>query len=154
MNQSIKQTNQSINQPINQPINKSINQPIKENNERRNKERNKPVGFYGPIAPPGPNACRTSCPIPTSERAQIPNFWTLSILNLWTCPMSSFWTYLFAVRLFHTLPAANGVVRCATGTPQRMVLAPRMGCRVHTCIIAIGADFKMYLLHQFCSNRV
>jgi len=28
------------------------------------------------------------------------------------------------------------------------------GCRVHTCVIAIGADFKMYLLRQFCSNRV
>jgi len=28
------------------------------------------------------------------------------------------------------------------------------GCRVHTCAMAIGADFKMYLLRQFCSNRV
>jgi len=28
------------------------------------------------------------------------------------------------------------------------------GCCVHTCVIAIGADFKMYLLRQFCSNRV
>jgi len=28
------------------------------------------------------------------------------------------------------------------------------GCRVHTCIMAIRADFKMYLLRQFCSNRV
>ena len=27
-------------------------------------------------------------------------------------------------------------------------------CRVHTCIMPIGADFKMYLLRQFCSNRV
>ena len=28
------------------------------------------------------------------------------------------------------------------------------GCHVHTCIMAIGADFKMYLLHHFCLNRV
>jgi len=28
------------------------------------------------------------------------------------------------------------------------------GCRVRTCVTAIGADFKMYILRQFCSNRV
>jgi len=28
------------------------------------------------------------------------------------------------------------------------------GCRFHTCVMAIGADFKTYLLRQFCSNRV
>jgi len=28
------------------------------------------------------------------------------------------------------------------------------GCHVHTCDMMIGADFKMYLLSQFCSNRV
>jgi len=28
------------------------------------------------------------------------------------------------------------------------------GCCVHTCVTAIGEDFKMYLLCQFCSNRV
>jgi len=27
-------------------------------------------------------------------------------------------------------------------------------CRVHTCAMAIGTDFKMYLLRQFCWNRV
>jgi len=64
--------------------------------------------------PPVRNAHRTSCPNESSERAQIPNFRTRSILNLWTRPMSSFWTYVFVARLYHTLPAANGVVRCAT----------------------------------------
>jgi len=64
--------------------------------------------------PPVRNGRRTSCPIASSERAQIPNFRTCSIPNLWTRPMSSFWTYVFAARLYHTLPAANGVVRCAT----------------------------------------
>jgi len=28
------------------------------------------------------------------------------------------------------------------------------GCRIHTCVMAIGADFKMYLLHQFRWNQV
>ena len=27
------------------------------------------------------------------------------------------------------------------------------GCRVRSCVMAIGADFQMYLLLQFCSNR-
>ena len=30
----------------------------------------------------------------------------------------------------------------------------RIGDCIHTCIMAIGADFRMYLLRQFCSNRV
>jgi len=105
------------------------------------------------------NARRTSCPILSSELAQIPNFRMCSIPHLWTRPMSRFWTYLFAARLCHTLPAANGVVRCATGTPLARWCLQRArsigrGCRVHTCVMAIGADFKMYLLRQFCSNRV
>jgi len=70
--------------------------------------------------PPVRNARRTSCPIPSFERAQIPNFQTRPIPNLRTRPMSSCWTYLFAPRLCHTLPAVNGVVRCAMGTPQRV----------------------------------
>ena len=42
------------------------------------RQNDKPVGFYGPIAP----QVRTSCPIPSSERDQIPNFRTRSIPNL------------------------------------------------------------------------
>jgi len=59
------------------------------------------------------NARWTSCSVASSERAQIPNFRTHSVPNLWTHPMSSFWTYLFAARLFHTLPVGNVVIRCA-----------------------------------------
>jgi len=47
--------------------------------------------------------------------------------------MPSFWTYLFAARLCHTLPAANGVVRCATGTPQRV------GACSELAVLAAGA---------------
>ena len=106
------------------------------------------------------SARRTSCPIASSERAQIPNFRTRSIPNLWTRPMSSFWTYLFAARLFHTCRQEMG-----SSAVLRLVLAASMhclrrahsigqGCRVHTCVMGIGTDFKMYLLHQFCSNGV
>ena len=38
-----------------------------------------------------------------------------------------------AARLCHTLPAANGVVRCATGTPQRVG-----ACSEHA-VLAAGA---------------
>jgi len=83
--------------------------------------------------PPARNARRTLCPIPSSKRAQIPNFRTCSIPNLWTRTMSSFWMYLFAARLCQTLPAANVVVRCATGTPQRIG-----ACSEHA-VLAAGA---------------
>ena len=108
---------------------------------------------------------RTSCPVPSSERAQVSNFRTHSIPNLWTHPMSIFWTYLFAVRLCHTLPAANGVAAVLLACRSALVLAASTrclrrahsigrGCSVHSCVMAIGADFKMYLLRQFCTNRV
>jgi len=125
---------------------------------------NKPVGFYGLIVPPGLNARRTSCPIPSSERAQIPNFRTRSIPNLWTRPMSSFWTYLFAVRLCHTLPQMgsssvlrvrrSALVLAASTRWWRRAHSIGWGCHVHTCVTAIWANFKMYLLRQFCSNWV
>jgi len=131
---------------------------------------NKPVGFYGLIAPPGPNApsseCPSNvCPIPSPERAQIPNFWVHSISNLWTRPMSSFWTYLFAVHICHTLPqmGSSSVLRVRRRKALVIAASTRWWrrahsigreCRVHTCIMAIGADFNMYLLRQFCSNLV
>jgi len=90
--------------------------------------------------PPVRNARWTSCTIPSSECAQIPNFRTHSIPNLWTRPISSFWTYLFAVRLCHTLPAANGVVRSATGMPQCVG-----ACSEHAGGIALDGVSRRYL---------
>jgi len=115
--------------------------------------------------PPVRNARQTSCTIPSSKHAQIPNFRTRSIANLWTRPMSSFWMYLFAVGLRHTLPlmGSSAVVRtrrstllvaASTRCCLRRAHSIRLGCHVHTCVTAIGADFKMYLLHRFWSNRV
>ena len=110
------------------------------------------------------NARRTSCQIPSSERAQIPNLRTRSIPNLWTRPMSSFWRYLFAARLCHTLPQTrssavlrvrrSALVLAASTRCLRRAHSIGRGCRVHTCVMAIGAGFTMYLLRQFCSNRV
>jgi len=65
---------------------------------------NKPVGFYGPIAPPVPNA---------------PELWSLH--------------------------AAGSIT-----------ISRRASCCCSSAIagIAIGANLKIYLLRQFCSNRV
>ena len=103
-----------------------------------------------------PNSKFRTCPDPKfrnvlhSKFMNIPN---VKFLNVPLCstPMS----YL----------AANGVVRCATGTTQcvgacseqytrwlRRARSIGRGCRVHTCVMAIGADFRLYLLRQFCSN--
>jgi len=84
---------------------------------------NKPVGFYGPIAPPGPNAPSSECPsnvVPNSEfrtcpDPEIPNVLHSEFMNMPNVeflnvpPVNAPMSYL----------AANGVVRCVTGTPQR-----------------------------------
>jgi len=110
------------------------------------------------------NARRTSCPMPSSERAQILTFRTRSIPNLWTRPMSSFWMYLFAACLCHTLQQMgssavqrirhSALVIAASTRCWRWAQSIGRGCHVHTCVMAIGADFKMYLLRQFWSNQV
>jgi len=71
---------------------------------------NKQVGFYGPIAPPVPNA-------PSSE-----------------CPRTS-----IAAR------------RCAAGS-IRISRRASCCCSSATAGINIGANFKIYLLRQFCLN--
>ena len=112
--------------------------------------------------PPVRNACRTSCPIPSSKRTHIPNFWTRSVPNLWTRPMSRIFEHTFLQRAY-VIPCRKwGRLLCyghaaACWWLQRAGSAcgGRVdGCHVHTCIMAIGADFKMYLLRQFCLNRV
>ena len=87
-------------------------------------QQQQPVGFYGPIAPPGLNATSSECPsniVPNSEFRTCPdpgfpnalhsefmNTPNVEFLNVLLCsaPMS----YL----------AANGVVRCPTGMLQRI----------------------------------
>ena len=116
--------------------------------------------------PPVRDARRTSCPIPSSERAQIPNFQTCSIPNLWTHPMLSFFnvslcsapmSYLAGSKLGRPLCYGHAAVRwclqqaCAACGGH---IALDGGCHVHNCVMVLGADFKMCLLRQFCSNRV
>jgi len=76
------------------------------------RQTDKPVGFYGPIVPPVPNA-------PSSE-----------------CPRAS---------IAGRRRAAGSIRKCR-----------RASCCCSSAIagIAIGANFKIYLLRQFCSNRV
>ena len=74
----------------------------------------KPVGFYGPIALPVPNA--PSSDAPSSE-----------------CPRAS----IAARRRFNQ------------NIPPSIVLLQQCHCRNRH-----GANFKIYLLLQFCSNRV
>jgi len=73
---------------------------------------NKPVGFYGPIAPPVPNAASSECP-------------------------------QAAIAARH---GAGGSIR----------ISRQASCCCSSAIagIAIGANIKMHLLRQFCSNRV
>jgi len=95
-----------------------------------NHTTHKQVGFYGPIAPPGPNAPSSECPsnvVPNSEFRTCPNpefplhseFMNtpnVEFLNVPLCsaPMS----YL----------ATNGVVRCAKGMPQRVAARSEHAC--------------------------
>jgi len=49
---------------------------------------------------------------------------------------------------------SSAVLRPYGHAAARCCLQRGRGCRVRTCVTAIGADFKMYLLRQFCLNRV
>jgi len=56
----------------------------------------------------------------------------------------------------YVIPCRQQMVSSAVLRARRraLMLAATTGCRVNTCVMAIGADFKMCLLRQFCSNRV
>jgi len=120
----------------------------------------KPVGVYGRIAPPGPNAHSSECPpnvVPNSEFRTCPdpefpdalhcefmNTPNVEFLNVPLCsaPMS----YLARSKWGRPL--------CRGHAAARWCLQRGRGCRVCTCIAEVGTDFKMYLLRQFCSNQV
>ena len=121
---------------------------------------NKPVGFYGPIAPSRPNAASSEWPptiVPNSEFRTCPdpefpnalhcefmNTPNVEFLNVPLCsaPMS----YIAGSKWDRPL--------CYGHAAARWCLQRGRGCRVRTCVMAIGTVFKMYLLCQFCSNRV
>jgi len=85
--------------------------------DRQTDRQDKPVCFYGPIAPPVPNARSSNAPISECPRAAI------------------------AAR-----GRAGGSIRISRQAP--------CCCSSAIAGIAIGANFKIYLLRQFCSNRV
>jgi len=63
------------------------------------------------------------------------------------CPQQMEWSAVLRAR-------RSTLVLAASTWCLRRAHSIGRGCRVHTCIMAIGANFKMYLLRQFCSNRV
>jgi len=123
----------------------------------------KPVGFYGPIAPPVLNAPSSECPpkvVPNSDfRTWLPRSRIIS-------ERAPFWIYEHAqCRIFertslqraYVVPCRQQMGSTAVQRARRsaLVLAARTG--VSRPYLHYGdreADFKMYLLCQFCSNRV
>jgi len=135
-----------------------------------NNNNKKLVGFYGPIVPPGPNAPNSECPpnvVPNSEfqtcrdpefpnelHSEFMNKPNVEFLNIPVCstPMSYLAGSKWGRPLCYGMPQRIGA--CSEHAVLRRAHSIGRGCRVHTCVTAIGADFKMYLLRQFCSNRV
>jgi len=147
----------------------------------RDRHTDKPVGFYGPIAPPGPNAPSLECPpnvvlncefrmcpdpeFPNVLHSEFMNTPNVQFLNVRLCsaPISylagSKWGRPLCSKTLHNLEyvtslAVLRLVLAASTRCLRRAHSIGRGCRVHTCAMTIGADFKIYLLRQFCSNRV
>ena len=120
----------------------------------------KPVGFYGPIAPPGPNAPSSKCPpnvAPNSEfrtrpAPEFPNTLHSEFMNT---PNVEFLNVpLCSTPMSYLANSKWGRPLCYGHAAARWCLQRGRGCRIRSCVMAIGADFKMYFLRQFCSNRV
>jgi len=62
--------------------------------------------------------------------------------------------YIIPCRQQMASSAVLRLVLAASTSCLRRTHSIGRGCRIHTCAMEIGADFKMYLLRQFCSNRV
>jgi len=112
------------------------------------RETDKPVGFYGPIVPPGPNAPSLECP---------PNVMPNSKFRM--CPDPEFPNALHSE--FMNTPNVEFLNVPLCSTPMSYLASSKWGhplcyghATVRLCLMAIGEDFKMYLLRQFCSKRV
>jgi len=82
--------------------------------------------------PPVRNARLTSCPILSSEHAQILNYRTRSISNLWTRPMWFLNIPVCSAPMSY-LAGSKWGRRCATGTPQRVG-----ACSEHEVLAAVA----------------
>jgi len=112
------------------------------------RQTDKPVGFYGPIAPPGPNAPSSECPPNTCH---VMSFHvTCHVISCQRCrvvPLRPIWTIMVAAKLDHSRVLATKFHR------NRLTLKGRSAGQRHTGR-QTWANFKLYLLHQFCSNWV
>jgi len=94
--------------------------------------------------PPVRNARRTLCPILSSERAQIPNFRTRCTPNL--CRVFE----RTCLQCAYVIPCQMGSSAVLRARCSALVLAANhrrahsigRGCRVHTCIMAIGSRLQ------------
>ena len=95
----------------------------------RDTQTDKPVGFYGPIAPPVPNSPSSRiCGQDPRNDADVTSLDPHIVVDRSTTPRRRF----------------NYII------PASVVLLQQCHYRNRH----IGANFKMYLLRQFCSNRV
>jgi len=87
-------------------------------------------------------------PFRIHERAQFRVFERTSLQHAYVIPCRQQMWLSAVLRARRSTVVLSGSTRCL-----RRAHSIGPGCRVHTCIMTIGADFKMYL-HQFCSNQV
>jgi len=98
-----------------------------------------------------PNSEFRTCPdpeFPNALHSEFMNTPNVDFLNVPLCsaPMS----YLAGSKWGRPLRYGHAAARWCL----RLAHSIGRGCRVHSCVMTISADFKMYLLRQFCSNRV
>ena len=128
----------------------------RQTDRQTHRQTDKPVGFYGPIAPPGLNAPNSECPpnvVPNSEfrtrpDAEFPNALHSEFINT---PNVDFLNV--PVCSAHVIPCWQQMGSSAVLRARRsaLVLAESTrclrwahsigrGCRVHTCVMAIGSS--------------
>jgi len=109
------------------------------------------------------NARRTSCPIPNVPRSRISERAPFRIYEHGQCQVfertSLHRAYVIPCRQQMGSSAVlrtcrSAFVLAASTRCLRQAHSIGRGCRVHTCVMAIGADFRTYLLRQFCLNQV
>ena len=120
---------------------------------------NKPVGFYGSIAPPGPNVPSSECPPNVMPNSQFrtcpdPEFPSAPFRIYEHAQCQVFEVPLCSAPMSYLAGSKWGRPLCYGHAAARWCLQRGRGCLVRTCVMAIGADLKMYLLRHFCSNRV
>ena len=116
--------------------------------------------FLRPDCAPGPNAPSSECPpnvVPNCEfrTCRDPKFLNAIHSEFMNTPNVEFLNVpLCSAPMSYLASSKWGRPLCYGHNAARWCLQHGRGCRVCTCVMAIGADFKLYLLRHFCSNRI